>query len=43
MYFVYVLRSQITGRLYIGSTSDVKRRLDEHNAGLNRSTKHWRL
>jgi putative endonuclease len=38
-YFVYVLRSQKDNRHYIGSTSDIKKRLAFHNAGLQRSTK----
>ncbi|MEK7518008.1 MAG: GIY-YIG nuclease family protein [Patescibacteria group bacterium] len=30
MYYVYVLRSLKDGKLYIGSTSDLKRRCKEH-------------
>ncbi|HDM78918.1 MAG TPA: hypothetical protein ENG51_21030 [Deltaproteobacteria bacterium] len=30
-FWTYVLRSQSTGKLYIGHTSDLKRRLREHN------------
>ena len=37
-HFVYVLRSQASGRLYVGLTSNVQRRLAAHNAGQNRST-----
>jgi len=40
MYCVYVLKSEKDGKLYIGITSDLKRRLAEHNAGANQSTKH---
>ena len=36
---VYVLRSERTGRYYIGSTNDVARRLERHNAGLVKSTR----
>jgi putative endonuclease len=46
MFHVYVLRSELTGRFYIGSTSDLRRRIDEHNAGLATATKNrepWRL
>ena len=32
MFHTYVLRSELTGRLYIGSTSNLRRRIDEHNA-----------
>jgi len=31
MYYVYVLRSQKSGRLYKGYTKDIKRRFSEHN------------
>ena len=37
-YCVYVLRSQKDGNLYIGYTTDLARRLAEHNKGENRST-----
>ena len=40
MYFVYILRSLKDHKYYIGSTSDLKRRLHYHNAGKQRSTKH---
>ena len=38
-YFVYVLKSQKDYKHYIGSTSDVNKRLAFHNAGLQRSTR----
>jgi putative endonuclease len=38
-YFVYVLQSQRDNKHYIGSTSDIKKRLEYHNAGLQRSTR----
>ena len=37
---VYVLRSQVTGRLYIGSTSNLNDRLRRHNDGRSKATKH---
>ena len=40
MWFVYVLKSIDHPFIYIGSTNDVERRLEEHNEGLNQSTKH---
>jgi putative endonuclease len=46
MFHTYILRSEVTGHLYIGSTSDLTRRIDEHNAGLATATKNrgpWRL
>ncbi|PIS38807.1 MAG: excinuclease ABC subunit C [Candidatus Nealsonbacteria bacterium CG08_land_8_20_14_0_20_43_11] len=30
MYYVYLLRNSKTGRIYIGSTNDLRRRLREH-------------
>ena len=39
MFYVYILRSKKDGRLYIGFTNDLKRRVGEHNSGENRSTK----
>ncbi len=46
MFFVYVLCSQSSGRLYIGYTSDVTQRLGQHNHGITKSTKNrgpWQL
>ncbi len=46
MFFVYVLHSETAGRFYIGSTSDLERRLAEHNSNLATATKNrgpWRL
>ena len=42
MFHVYVLRSQVTGRFYVGCTKDVRRRLTEHNAGKSKSTRAFR-
>lgn len=39
MFFVYILKSQQDNKLYFGSTSDLRRRLKEHNSGLVQSTK----
>lgn len=39
--YVYVLRSSKNGNLYFGFTHDLKKRLAEHNKGLNRSTKPY--
>lgn len=39
MHYVYVLKSEKVGELYIGQTNDLKRRFEEHNAGKNISTK----
>lgn len=40
-YYAYVLRSKKNGNLYIGFTNDLKRRFQEHNRGLNFSTKPY--
>ena len=40
MHYVYVLKSDILGELYVGQTNDLKRRFAEHNIGKNVSTKH---
>ena len=39
-YYTYVLRSEKDGTLYTGTTSNLKKRLKEHNGGLVFSTKH---
>jgi putative endonuclease len=45
-YFVYVLKSEIDGRLYKGQTTDIEKRIKEHNSGKTKSTKGympWKL
>jgi putative endonuclease len=42
MFTVYVLRSQRTGRRYVGSTGDLAQRLKEHSGGKVRATKGGR-
>ncbi len=45
-FYVYVLQSEKDGNWYTGSTSDLKKRLQEHNKGYNFSTKSrrpWKL
>ena len=37
--YVYVLRSQCTGRLYLGWTTDLQRRLCEHDEGRSYATR----
>ena len=41
MNYVYILKSKVDNELYVGSTNDLKRRLEEHNRGENFSTS-WR-
>ena len=46
MFYTYVLRSKEGEHLYFGYTENLKKRLSEHNQGLNPSTKrygHWVL
>ena len=38
-FYVYILRSRLDGRLYTGSTNDLKARLRLHNAGEITSTR----
>jgi putative endonuclease len=45
-YFIYVLRSELTGSSYVGHTADLEKRLVEHNNNKSLSTrekKPWRL
>ena len=41
MYYVYLLKSKTSGIFYIGYTKDIKKRLEEHNAGLVGYTKKF--
>ena len=46
MFYTYVLFSEKFDRLYIGQTEDLTKRIESHNAGLVKSTKHyipWRI
>ncbi|MFA5927435.1 MAG: GIY-YIG nuclease family protein [Patescibacteria group bacterium] len=42
MYYTYVLKSASDQRLYVGWTTDLGHRLEEHNSGLVESTKNRR-
>lgn len=45
-HYVYLLQSESDASYYIGYTQNLKRRIKEHNNGLNFSTKHsrpWKL
>ena len=42
IHFVYVIRSQVDGRFYVGMTSNLERRLHEHKIGKTKSTKGYR-
>lgn len=46
MFSVYILKSSVTDKYYIGQTSDIAKRLFYHNSGYSKSTKGgipWRL
>jgi len=46
MFYVYILQSLKSKKLYVGFTADLRRRLNEHNSGLSSSTKYsipWNL
>ena len=40
MYYVYILKSEKTGRTYVGYSNDWRRRLNEPNNGQSRYTKN---
>lgn len=42
MYYVYVLKSEMDNNYYVGYSSDLKNRLEQHNNGLVPSTKNRR-
>lgn len=39
MYYVYLLQSKANGKLYAGSTNNLRKRLGEHNSGKSTWTK----
>ena len=41
-FFVYILFSSISNKYYVGSSADVEKRLQRHNAGATKSTKSGR-
>ena len=40
MYYVYVLLSLKDQKYYIGYTSDLEKRIEEHNSGMSKSTSY---
>jgi putative endonuclease len=38
---MYIIKSKVTPELYIGTTSNLVRRLEEHNAGKSKATKRY--
>jgi putative endonuclease len=46
VFFVYILKSSVTNKYYVGQTSDIEKRLSYHNSGYSKSTKTgipWKL
>jgi len=46
MFYVYAIESNCSGRVYIGQTNDIEKRLSFHNSGYVKSTCKdipWRL
>ena len=41
-YITYVLKSNLDNRFYVGYTTNLKKRMDEHNSGKVRSTRERR-
>jgi len=41
MFFVYAIKSKVDGRIYVGLTADISKRLIEHNSGKTKSTKGY--
>jgi putative endonuclease len=42
MYYIYILKSKKDGKLYIGFTTQLNRRLQQHKNGESLSTKYHR-
>jgi putative endonuclease len=40
MFYVYIIKSKLDNKIYIGYTNDLKRRLTEHNKKESQSTKN---
>ncbi len=45
-YIVYILKSEVDGSFYVGYTSDIQRRVEQHNSGRSSYTSRkipWKL
>ncbi len=40
-FYTYLIRSREFDEIYVGYTNDLKKRINEHNLGLNSSTKRY--
>jgi putative endonuclease len=46
VYYIYILKSESTGKLYTGQTNNLERRIKEHNTRIKRYTSNkgpWKL
>ncbi len=46
MFFIYIIYSEKVGKYYVGCTSELERRLEQHNSGQSTYTKRgipWEL
>jgi len=41
-YFVYIIYNEIADKYYIGQTSDLRKRIDEHNSGMSKYTAKYK-
>ena len=41
MYYVYILKSDVNGMVYVGQTNDLTKRIDFHNSNRARWTKRY--
>ncbi|MCB9206968.1 MAG: GIY-YIG nuclease family protein [Ignavibacteriales bacterium] len=41
-YTLYILKSLVADRFYVGHTNNLLRRIDEHNSGQTKSTKPYK-
>ncbi len=42
MYSIYAIKSKTRNYIYVGLTNNIERRLKDHNAGFNKTTKPYR-
>ncbi len=46
LFFTYIIKSDIDGSYFYGQTNNLQRRLNQHNRGLEKTTRHlrpWKL
>ncbi|MFN0255022.1 GIY-YIG nuclease family protein [Pedobacter ureilyticus] len=42
IFYIYAIKSEADGRIYVGFSADVEKRLKEYNAGKTKSTKGYK-